>query len=456
MGGGSATAGTLITAMCLPVARTVKRTAVFHLLPAILLLSTCEPIATLATGAPAAAIASGALRGGKESMFSGVITHQPVSLSGRWAPAALCVIVMSAILLRVAPAGAQVQGNVAGTVTDSAGVPLHGVELSVDGSAARAFSDERGIFHLGGVPLGTRNLTVRRLGFAPKQVSVEVSQTSEASVSIRLMPLAIALPPVVVQPTRVPFTGRLAGYYERLQKKQAGYFITREQIDRENPRMLGQLLQHVPGVSAIRGRGRANGIRLRGRNCWPLVWLDGTPMPAGEVDLDTFSPSTLHGIELYLGSTTAPARYNYTRDVSSCGTILLWSRGPDTDPVNPVPTPSVDLAALVAQLAVFNADQVDRRAALDTTRLLQLSFPPSLFAAGVRGLVIAEFVVDTAGRVEDGTVGIVSSTAPLFTEAVRVALESASYMPALKSGRPVRQLVQQPFSFSVNRPAGAH
>jgi len=58
--------------------------------------------------------------------------------------------------------------------------------------------------------------------------------------------------------------------------------------------------------------------------------------------------------------------------------------------------------------------------------------------------------------VEDGTVGIVSSTAPLFTEAVRVALESASYMPALKSGRPVRQLVQQPFSFSVNRPAGAH
>jgi TonB family protein len=111
----------------------------------------------------------------------------------------------------------------------------------------------------------------------------------------------------------------------------------------------------------------------------------------------------------------------------------------------------VDLQSLIAQLSVFNADQVDRRATLDTTRLLQLSFPPPLFAAGIQGLVIAEFVVDTVGRVESGTVGIVSSTAPLFTEAVRVALESASYLPAIKNGHAVRQLVQQPFEFSVNR-----
>jgi TonB family protein len=211
----------------------------------------------------------------------------------------------------------------------------------------------------------------------------------------------------------------------------------------------------VPGVTALRLRGGTTGIRLRGRNCWPLVWIDGTPMPSGEVDMDSFSPSTIHGIELYLGSTTAPARYSYTRDVSSCGTILIWSRGPDTDPISFPPIPSVDLEALVAQLSVFNADQVDRRAHLDTTQLLKLSFPPPLFAAGIHGLVIAEFVVDTAGKVEDGTVGIVSSTAPLFTDAVRVALESASYVPALKNGHPVRQLVQQPFEFSVGRQATA-
>ena len=271
-----------------------------------------------------------------------------------------------------------------------------------------------------------------------------------------MRPLAETLPPVVVHPSRMNYTGRLAGYYERLERKTSGYFITREQIDHENPRLLGQLLQRVPGVTAFRGRGGITGIRLRGRNCWPLVWIDGTPMPSGEVDMDSFSPNTIHGIELYLGSTTAPARYTYTRDVSSCGTILIWSRGPDTDPIVATPVPSVDLDQLLASLSVFNADQVDSRATLDTTRLLQLSFPPPLFAEGMHGLVIAEFVVDTAGKVEDGTVGIVSSTAPLFTEAVRVALESAAYVPARKNGHAVRQLVQQPFEFTTDRQARAH
>jgi TonB family C-terminal domain len=374
---------------------------------------------------------------------------------GQRALSAFRVCLTISAILGARFASAQNQGTITGKVTDSARVPLLGVELSVDSSLSRAFTDDQGVFHLGGVPLGLRNLTARRLGFAPMRVGVQVSDANEATVEIRLKPLATTLPPVVVHPARVPYTGRLAGYYERLERKTSGYFITREQIDRENPRMLGQLLQHVPGVTAVRVRGRATGIRLRGRTCWPLVWIDGTPMPSGEVDLDSFSPTSIHGIELYLGSTTAPARYTYTRDVSSCGTILLWSRGPDTDPIMSSPTPSVDLEALVSQLSVFSAEQVDRRATLDTARLLQLSFPPPLYAAGVSGLVIAEFVIDTAGRVENGTVGIVSSTASLFTEAVRVALESASYTPAMKNGRPVRQLVQQPFEFSLDRQARA-
>lgn len=365
------------------------------------------------------------------------------------------VWIVIALALSGAPMSAQVLGAIAGTVADSTGAPLLGAEVSVDGAQVRTFSDQNGAFRLGGVPLGTRTLSVRRLGFAPTQVTVEVSQASDASVTIRLKPIASTLPPVVIKPSRMDYSGRLAGYYQRLEKRSNGYFITRDQIDHESPRLLGQLLQHVPGVSAVRGRGGITGIRLRGRTCWPLVWIDGTPMPSGEVDLDSFSPTSIHGIELYLGSTTAPARYTYTRDVSSCGTILIWSRGPDTDPITSTPRPSVDLQSLLSQFAVFNADQVDRRATLDTTRLLQLSFPPPLYAAGVPGLVIAEFVVDTSGHVEDGTVGIVSSTAPLFTEAVRVALESAAYVPAMKNGHLVRQFVQQPFEFSVSRQAGA-
>jgi TonB family protein len=378
--------------------------------------------------------------------------RKPLLTRGGWALAALSASLAYALIPGAAQANAQLVGNVAGTVTDSAGAPLLGAEVTVGGAEARAFTDEQGVFHLEGVPYGARSLSARRLGFVPGQVSVQVAQATDATVSIRLRPIATTLPPVIVGPSRMSYTGRLAGYYERLERRSNGYFITRDQIDHEGARLLGQLLQHVPGVTAVRGRGGITGIRLRGRTCWPLVWIDGTPMPSGEVDLDSFSPTSIHGIELYLGSTSAPARYLYTRDASSCGTILIWSRGPDTDPITSTPTPSVDLQSLIAELAVFNADQVDRRAIVDTTKLIQPSFPPPLFAAGVPGLVIAEFIVDTTGQVETGTVGIVSSTSPLFTEAVRVALQSASYLPALRDGHPVRQFVQQPFAFSVNRP----
>ena len=359
---------------------------------------------------------------------------------------ALIALLVLAVTL-AGPIAAQ-EGSVSGTVADSAGVPIFRAELAVEGSGLRAYSDEHGIFNLEGLPLGARVLTARRLGFAPVRVAIQVSQATGPQVTIRLSPVATTLPPVVVHPSRLEYSGRLAGYYKRLEKKSSGYFITREEIDRENPMTLGQLLQHVPGIRVLVGSGGITGMRMRGRRCWPLVWIDGTPMPAGETDLDAFVPSSIEGIELYLGSTTAPIHYIYNGDLSSCGTVLLWSRGPDTDPIGGS-APSVDLEDLIDRQAIYSADSVDRPARLDATHPLQLDFPPPLFAARVRGLVIAEFVVDTLGRVENPTVGIVSSTAPLFSDAVRVALHSATYIPGMKGGHPVRQLVQQPFEFDV-------
>lgn len=367
------------------------------------------------------------------------------------APYAIPALVLAVITLAMTPLSSAGQAILTGTVTDTSGVPISGAEITVGGSPANTRSDERGNFRLTDLPMGATSVTVRRLGFASFKVGVQISQPSGAQLTVRMTPVSTLLPPVVVRADRMNYRGRLAGYYARLEKKSAGYFITREQIDRERPSTMGQLLQTVPGLRESRGRAGITGVRMRGRNCWPLVWIDGTPMPAGEVDLDSFVPSSIQGIELYLGSTTAPMSYIYDRDLSSCGTILVWSRGPDTDPVNSFSSPATDLEALVARLAVYTAEKVDRPSRLDTTQVLSLAFPPPLYASRTAGLVIAQFVVDTLGHVENGTVGIVSSTAPLFTDAVRVALATATFVPALKDGHPVRQFVQQPFEFAIGR-----
>jgi TonB family protein len=170
-------------------------------------------------------------------------------------------------------------------------------------------------------------------------------------------------------------------------------------------------------------------------------------MPAGEVDLDGIPPTTLHGIELYLGATTAPMRYTGGRNASSCGTILLWSRGPDTDPIQSR-GPRVSLDALVRAVQVYTADQVDQRAMLDPSKHVEVEYPPALFAEHIPGQVIAEFVVDPTGHIELDTFGVVSSTNRLFSEAVRHAIEEMLYKPAQVEGRAVRQLVHQPFKFA--------
>src|SRR6267154_2088371 len=166
--------------------------------------------------------------------------HIPLRMPAkRWLPA-VCPCFASAALVFCfsARADAQTLGNVSGTVTDTAGIPLLGAEITVDAASVRSFTDEQGVFHLGGVPYGARTLTARRLGFASVQTNVDVSPVGEATVSIRLKPIAAPLPPIVIRPSRMSYTGRLAGYYERLEKRTGGVFITRDQIDREQPRML--------------------------------------------------------------------------------------------------------------------------------------------------------------------------------------------------------------------------
>jgi periplasmic protein TonB len=78
-------------------------------------------------------------------------------------------------------------------------------------------------------------------------------------------------------------------------------------------------------------------------------------------------------------------------------------------------------------------------------------YPDMLRAAGVEGEVLAQFVVDTSGRVEPGSLRVLRSSHDLFSVAVRQFLTSARYYPAEIGGRRVKQLVQQPFNFALVR-----
>ena len=367
--------------------------------------------------------------------------------------AALCALAAFALL---SPQRGNAQVTAIGTVKDSSGIPLAGATVTSTATGQSAISNERGEFRLAGLVAGDE-LKARRLGFSPSTRKLSPTQ-SQNEVDFRLGAIPRLLNPVVVSSSKPEYKGRLAGYYQRLERRSNGYFISRELIDKRSTGSLSQLLKSAPGVNSIGIRGGGRGIRMRGRGCRPLVWLDGVPMPAGEVDLDAFPTSTLHGIELYLGSTNAPSDFTLNGGFSSCGTIILWSRGKDTESARSASKRPIDLERMIESLKIFSADQVDTPASLSSSSALDIEYPPELYSTSVSGSVLAEFVVDTTGSVEQETVSIVASTHPLFSAATIKALQNTRFTPAVKGGVRVRQVVQQPFSFvpGQRKSAGTH
>ena len=78
-------------------------------------------------------------------------------------------------------------------------------------------------------------------------------------------------------------------------------------------------------------------------------------------------------------------------------------------------------------------------------------YPDMLRSANVEGEVLAQFVVDTTGRAEMSTFKTLKSSHDLFTNSVKSALANMKFYPAEVGGRKVKQLVQMPFVFSLNK-----
>lgn len=342
-------------------------------------------------------------------------------------------------------------GVVSISVVDSLGRSISGAELTVEGTTVRGVTDERGEVRFNAVRGGPATIRVRRLGFRPATLDIVVDQRVPATsiVTLALIPQRLA---TIVVKGGSNYTGRMAGFYQR-RDLGIGHFISRERIEHDNPSQLTDIFRRLPGVQITSSRFIRNAIRFRGNggSCWPLVWLDGAPLPTAEFDLDFLSPTSIEGIEVYSGISQIPPQFMGSRGLGSCGVIVVWSREGERRAKKPKKAvTATELADMVASLKVYTPDQVDIPARADSLSRPQPLYPETLLLTGVMGQVLAEFVVDTLGHVELDTFGVIASTNPKFTQAVQRAIPEWAYAPAMLGGKRVRQLVQQPFTFVVD------
>jgi protein TonB len=98
----------------------------------------------------------------------------------------------------------------------------------------------------------------------------------------------------------------------------------------------------------------------------------------------------------------------------------------------------------------FTSEQVERQVSLEAGSQPP-RYPESLRSAGIEGTLTARFVVNVNGRVDPDSVVFVRSGNSLFEAAVRSSLARMRFVPAEVGGRKVRQLVEMPFVFTLNK-----
>ncbi len=390
---------------------------------------------------------------------------------GRHSPRAVCVAALVTFALPRHGAAQAYEAAGAlhvlrGTVRAADESRLVGVHVDVLADRAlrsgiTTVTDADGAFRFDQLPDGAARLVVRRLGFRPETLSVEVPQLPGGPVAVLLERVAQPLTPVFVREARR--TQPMASGFDRRRTSGFGHFITRADIERENPQRTTDLLRRVPGLTFSSPDGspmaRFRGGTSGARGCEAVYFLDGSPLGSGGLDVDAIPPSSIEAIEVYNGAATVPAALRTVMAPGGCGAVALWSRRADLARRTRGRTAAVEtmdsLDAVVEHGRAFTADQVELAAAPLPGFSPRPVYPDSLRDANVRGRVVAEFVVDERGRVAPETVGIVSSTHPLFAEAVRDAIAGSRFSPAFRDKHVVRQVVHLPVVFEPEVVAGA-
>ena len=215
--------------------------------------------------------------------------------------------------------------RLSGTVTAAvSGRALQGALVSITaGPETRA--NERGEWTLADLPVGTRMLEVRAVGYYPERRPVNVIAGARP-IRVALSTLRAVLDTVKIVAARV--RGRdISGFLDR-SRSGAGHYMTPEDIERRRPLVTSDLFRIFPGLRVDRTPLGEVVLTMRGTfedACVPAFYLDGHRMnnlSAG--DIDTWvRPKEIAGIEVYTGAGVPP---QFHEGMTDCGSIVIWTK----------------------------------------------------------------------------------------------------------------------------------
>ena len=173
------------------------------------------------------------------------------------------------------------------------------------------------------------------------------------------------------------------------------------------------------------------------------------PVPRGEAVTMPDPPEVIPPMLPELDPGELPIRPSEVDGIGPVGS-------PDGDPnVRPQPgAPVVTTGGGGGDDAVYQPSAVEERPSLrngpEMQRVLQRFYPDLMRDAGITGQTQLEFVVDAEGRVEPGSVRVVSATHEGFAAPSLKAAEKFRFRPAKIDGRPVRVVINMPITWTLD------
>ena len=215
-------------------------------------------------------------------------------------------------------------GRLAGTVVDDQHRAIHRAEVAwirPQGDVA-VLTDTAGHFSFGAVPSGSYRISVRRLGYQPRTVTLTLSPRGVAGQEVILEAMPLGLDAIRVVARVGESQGKLAEFYERRSSpNRLGFFLEEEEFGDFDYLLISDYLRTLPGVTVRPSAGIGNVVRFRG--CQPMIWLDGLRMDDAEAD-ELVLAREVAAIEVYVSPAGSPGRY---RDLTKhCGSLLIWRK----------------------------------------------------------------------------------------------------------------------------------
>jgi hypothetical protein len=219
---------------------------------------------------------------------------------------------------------------VVGRITDVGNKPIAGAMVAIEEDRIATTTAADGTFRLPGAKFGTRSLSVRKLGYEPVRMIVDLKQGEQRDVNLKLANFVATLEPVTVTAVRERALER-NGFTQR-QRQGLGTFITPEALARRNTDHVNSLLRGVSflrfsrqpdGTDVVTGRPNVAG----GSGC-VRYFVDGIPWASTEDSPDAFyHPSEIGAIEVYRPE-NAPREFVSFNPFGNglCYVIVLWTK----------------------------------------------------------------------------------------------------------------------------------